>query len=198
MLQSSSQNNKAINSSTGVSSIKQALGKENPRILNLNYALVFFFRKFYSLAHLRIKDLLEKLGLASKLIEASSSFSNPTITTPNLMSATNPIITPIQQTPIITNSFAGVSTNVNEAFQILLRLTWNMFEYAISTNKACLISKRHLDQMILCSIYIVCKCLMIKMQFHDIMKMYRLTWPKNVNKNYVYRKVLKETSGNIG
>ena len=179
-------NSNSLQSNQSQSNIKQTLLKKkesSQRILNLNYRMVYFFRKFYNLANNRLRDLVDKLELVTKLTDLPSISA---INTPNLMSSTNPIITPIQQTPILT----PISSNLqNENSNLLLKNIWNIFEYSISVDESKLIKNRHLDQMLMCSIYITARCMLIATQFQDIMKIYRLTWPKFVNKNHVYRNV---------
>ncbi len=189
---------KVINSNSlsnqSQSNIKQTLLKKKDsaqRILNLNYKMVFFFRKFYNLANNRLRDMVDKLDLVNKITDSSSISA---INTPNLMSAINPIITPIQQTPILT----PISSNLqNENSNILLKNIWNIFEYSISKDGSILIQNRHLDQMLMCSMYITIRCMLIKTQFHDIMKIYRLTWSKSENKNHVYRNVYIDDTNTI-
>ena len=179
-------NSNSLQSNQSQSNIKQTLLKKkesSQRILNLNYRMVYFFRKFYNLANNRLRDLVDKLELVTKLTDLPSISA---INTPNLMSSTNPIITPIQQTPILTPISSSLQ---NENSNLLLKNIWNIFEYSISVDESKLIKNRHLDQMLMCSIYITARCMLIATQFQDIMKIYRLTWPKFVNKNHVYRNV---------
>jgi hypothetical protein len=179
-------NSNSLQSNQNQSSIKHTLLRKKEstqRIINLNYKLVYFFRKFYNLANNRVREIVDKLELASKISDSSSISA---INTPNLMSSTNPIITPIQQTPILT----PISSNSqNESLNLLLKNIWNILEYSLSKDGSKLIKNRHLDQILMCSIYITTRCMLIKTQFHDIMKIYRLTWPKSINKNNVYRNV---------
>ena len=80
---------------------------------------------------------------------------------------------------------------------MILRKTWNIFEYSISqpiqdeqerSKNGCLLCNRHLDQLILCSIYLACKLCAIELQFNDIIRVYRGLF--NNSNSSVYRDVL--------
>ncbi len=79
----------------------------------------------------------------------------------------------------------------------ILKKTWNIFEYSISQpimdekeriKNSCLLCNRHLDQLILCSIYLACKLCSIELQFNEIIRVYRGLFD-NSNSS-VYRDVL--------
>ena len=79
----------------------------------------------------------------------------------------------------------------------MLKKIWNIFEYSISFSHSQeqinknnnLMLERHLDQLLMCSIYAACKISqMSSVKFQDIMKHYRST---STNSNHlVYRSVL--------
>jgi retinoblastoma-like protein 1 len=66
------------------------------------------------------------------------------------------------------------------------RKIWTTFEYAIM-NHTDLMKDRHLDQLLMCSLYIVCKVVGQDRNFTDVMKQYK-TQPQAAS--HVYRSVL--------
>lgn len=48
---------------------------------------------------------------------------------------------------------------------------WTVFEESIRNSD--LIKDRHLDQLLMCAIYVICRILDIQLKFQDIMKFYR-------------------------
>lgn len=63
---------------------------------------------------------------------------------------------------------------------------WTCFEYVI-VNNVNLMKNRHLDQILMCTVYVVCKVLEINLTFQEIMKCYR-NQPQAVSS--IYRDVL--------
>jgi len=76
---------------------------------------------------------------------------------------------------------------LNEHYQSMLKKIWNIFEYSIcfefkhddngtdgKEEAENLMLDRHLDQMLMCSIYGACKATGLSIKFQDIMKHYRL------------------------
>lgn len=63
---------------------------------------------------------------------------------------------------------------------------WTVFEESIRNSD--LIKDRHLDQLLMCAIYVICRILNIQLKFQDIMKFYR-EQPQCTNSS-VYRDVL--------
>lgn len=72
---------------------------------------------------------------------------------------------------------------INELF---LKKLWNIFQFSI-THCTDLIKDRHLDQLIICCIYVTCKIYYINVQFHQIIKIYRTQLNSNSS---TYRQVL--------
>ncbi|VVC27835.1 Retinoblastoma-associated protein, B-box,Retinoblastoma-associated protein, A-box,Cyclin- [Cinara cedri] len=68
----------------------------------------------------------------------------------------------------------------------LIRKIWTCFEYVIieHTNMMC---DRHLDQILMCTIYIICRVVNWNLSFQNIMKCYR-TQPQSAS--HIYRSVL--------
>ncbi|XP_043236670.1 retinoblastoma-like protein 1 isoform X1 [Amphibalanus amphitrite] len=97
-------------------------------------SLGLFFRKFYYLAAVRMRDLCERLKLLDDVRET----------------------------------------------------IWTVFEYVI-VHHVTVMQGRHLDQLIMSSIFIVCKAFGINKKFTDIMGMYRC---QPQAKSHVYRSVL--------
>ena len=148
--------------------------------------------------------------------KTNSSFSNPNIdlvsSTPIL--ANNSIITPINTTTnhimptpqLITNTNNQHILLINEHYQLVLKKIWNTFEYAISYDSSLeltdsneiinLMLDRHLDQLIMCSVYAACKISQMSIKFQDIMKYYRMS--KSTNSSLVYRSVLLSDSDHRG
>ncbi|XP_071490054.1 retinoblastoma-like protein 1 [Diadema antillarum] len=73
--------------------------------------------------------------------------------------------------------------NINDE---LRRKIWTILEYAL-VNRTDIMKDRHLDQLIMCSIYILCKVTSNERQFQEIMKNYRCQ-PQAAS--HVYRSVL--------
>ena len=91
-----------------------------------------------------------------------------------------------------------------EKLQLILKKIWNIFEFAIcfncssddengamiKTNVDNLMLDRHLDQLLMCSIYGACKAHgLTGVKFQDIMKHYRIINAVGSNTNHVYRSV---------
>uniref|UniRef100_A0A0K2TLX7 Retinoblastomalike protein 1like [Bombus impatiens] n=1 Tax=Lepeophtheirus salmonis TaxID=72036 RepID=A0A0K2TLX7_LEPSM len=74
------------------------------------------------------------------------------------------------------------------------RKIWTTFEYTLKQNTD-LMKDRHLDQLLMCSLYIVCKVVGSTKYFTDIMKHYR-TQPQAAS--HVYRSVLLRPRGMKG
>lgn len=63
----------------------------------------------------------------------------------------------------------------------MLRTIWNIFEYSMcfhsshnsEDNSEYLICDRHIDQLILCSIYLACKVFQLTIKFTEIIRVYR-------------------------
>ncbi|XP_076033426.1 retinoblastoma-like protein 1 [Oratosquilla oratoria] len=106
--------------------------KEKPR---RNGSLAIFFRKFYTLANMRLRDLCERLDVTDKELR---------------------------------------------------RKIWTCFEHSI-IHYTELMRDRHMDQMIMCAIYIMCKVTQNDKIFQEIMKHYR-NQPQAAS--HVYRSVL--------
>lgn len=108
-----------------------SLSKQRPGASSLN----LFFRKFYGVAAVRMKDLCNNLGLTSD----------------------------------------------DKQKQI-----WTIFEHSIVHCTRELIRDRHLDQMLMCAIYVFVKVTKLPNTFTDIMKFYRNQPQSN---SHVYRSV---------
>lgn len=74
--------------------------------------------------------------------------------------------------------------NINDK-EVRLKI-WTCFEYVIK-NHISLMKNRHLDQILMCTLYVVCKVLDMNLTFHEIMKCYR-SQPQAVSS--IYRNVL--------
>lgn len=74
--------------------------------------------------------------------------------------------------------------NINDK-EVRLKI-WTCFEYVI-VNHVSLMKNRHLDQILMCTVYVVCKVLEINLTFQEIMKCYR-NQPQAVSS--IYRDVL--------
>jgi hypothetical protein len=108
---------------------------------------------------------------------------------------------------------------LNEHYQIMLKKIWNIFEYSIcveldalnhvETKQSTLDEKeeknlmldRHLDQIIMCSIYGACKASGLPIKFQDIMKHYRLlnNCPNTIEANslsQIYRSIRIDSANN--
>ncbi|KAK4337152.1 hypothetical protein RND71_043370 [Anisodus tanguticus] len=68
----------------------------------------------------------------------------------------------------------------------LLRKIWTCFEIALRQNVT-LMKDRHLDQLIMCTIYSMCKITKRNVTFHDIMSVYRF---QPHYQSHVYRNIL--------
>ncbi|EDS45670.1 retinoblastoma-family protein [Culex quinquefasciatus] len=108
-----------------------SLSKQRPGASSLN----LFFRKFYGVAAVRMKDLCNNLGLTSD----------------------------------------------DKQKQI-----WTIFEHSIVHCTRELMRDRHLDQMLMCAIYVFVKVTKLPNTFTDIMKFYRIQPQSN---SHVYRSV---------
>ncbi|XP_069508219.1 retinoblastoma-like protein 1 isoform X1 [Ambystoma mexicanum] len=75
----------------------------------------------------------------------------------------------------------------------LLRKIWTCFEYTL-VNCTDLMKDRHLDQLLLCSFYLMAKITKEEITFHDIMKYYRNQPQAN---SHVYRSVLLKHTGQV-
>lgn len=155
------------------------------RLLNMTNFLTYFFRKFYNLANLRLRNLIEKLNLNNLLDEPNSNqTSSAQILTP-VASTSTPILTPV------TSSNIKPALNLNsEKHQLLLKKIWNIFEFSLSSGietSSCLIQSRHLDQMLLCAVYLACKISNIPILFTQILKTYKSLRPQSSS---IYRDVL--------
>ncbi|XP_052230201.1 retinoblastoma-like protein 1 isoform X2 [Dreissena polymorpha] len=98
-------------------------------------SLAIFFRKVYHLAHVRLRDLCERLGIED---------------------------------------------------DDLHKKMWTCLEYVIVHNTE-LLRDRHLDQIIMCAVYIIAKVTSKSQSFQDIMKCYRM---QPQAQSHVYRSVL--------
>lgn len=67
-----------------------------------------------------------------------------------------------------------------------IKKIWTIFEKSIVNNPMKLMRDRHLDQMVMCSIYLLCRFKNLNHKFADIMKVYR-TLPQSYS--HVYRSV---------
>ncbi|CAG9799243.1 unnamed protein product [Chironomus riparius] len=119
---------------TSLQSTSSPNNNQTPRSIRL------FLRKFYQLAHLRLKDLCKNLQF----------------------------------------------TNNSE----LLRKIWTLFEYAMLEHTT-LIKDRHLDQILMCCVYVLCKIRPNENRhtFADIMKFYRSQPQAD---SHIYRSVFIE------
>lgn len=159
------------------------------RLLNLNFYLSYFFRKFYILASIRIKHLINKLNLVNiyaDRVSAKSSTSNSSLSLSSTPIAfTTPYNSSNGANVIINNSAALSQAQLSETYQIIYKKIWLVFEYSISNNSSSengkhdlnetnsLLKNRHMDQLIMCSIYIVCRISGIEVHFKDILSAYR-------------------------
>lgn len=171
------------------------------RLLNLNFYLSYFFRKFYILANIRIKHLINKLNLVNiyaDRVSAKSSTSNSSL---SLSSTPIAFTTPYNNSNganvIINNSTAALSqAQLSETYQIIYKKIWLVFEYSISNSSSSengnethsLLKNRHMDQLIMCSIYIVCRISGIEVHFKDILAAYRQFEPSTNSR--IYREVV--------
>ncbi|XP_037295161.1 retinoblastoma-like protein 2 isoform X1 [Manduca sexta] len=112
-----------------------------------NNSLILFFRKFYSLAVVRMNDLCTRLGLTDEELK---------------------------------------------------RKIWTCLEHSIM-HQTQLMRDRHLDQILMCAVYVICKVVSsntnnhVERTFADIMRCYR---QRPLADNHVYRSVLiKQNSG---
>ncbi|CAF0724811.1 unnamed protein product [Brachionus calyciflorus] len=153
------------------------------RLLNLNNYLIFFFRKFYNLANLRLRNMIDKLNFVNIITEPTDS-SSPNITP----SASTPVLTPVTSS----SNQTFKPQQMSEKNQVLIKKIWNLFEYSLSEgieNKCdSLIKNRHLDQLLICSIYLTLKLSEIPILFTDILKCYKNL--NNKNSSHVYREVV--------
>ena len=78
----------------------------------------------------------------------------------------------------------------NEFQQAILKKIWSIFEYSICINQQ-LMQNRHLDQVLLCSVYITCRLYSFTIQFNDIINAYRLLYPL---KSSIFRNVLIDST----
>ncbi len=157
------------------------------RLINMSNSLCFFFRKFYNLANLRMRELVDKLDLINLVIQSilnnNEQKSTISFSTPHITSSQ------VQLTPI--------SSAFNEQQQMLIRSIWNTFEFALSQKD--LIKNRHLDQLLMCCIYVTCRLCSLNIQFQDIIKSYRIKYgilgtKCNTCRSNVYRNVLLDSS----
>jgi hypothetical protein len=197
--------------------LASALSKQ-PRLSHISSSLRHLMRKFYLLANTRLIEIVEKLDLASHLLASKSTngshaYKESSVSLPSstLNSNSYPIITPVasasssvnsNNSSIITPISGSQQANhISEKHNLLLRKTWSIFEYAMCNSyestdsiRVNLICDRHLDQLLMCSLYIGCKLCSLNLQFYDIMRVYRLlaSSSSNVvnNSNSVYRSVL--------
>ena len=169
--------------------LKSNMSQAQNRLLNLNFYLSYFFRKFYILASIRIKHLINKLNLVNiyaDRVSAKSSTSNSSL---SLSSTPIAFTTPYNNSNganVIINSSSALSqAQLSETYQIIYKKIWLVFEYSISNNSSSengkhdlnetnsLLKNRHMDQLIMCSIYIVCRISGIEVHFKDILSAYR-------------------------
>lgn len=154
------------------------------RLLNMTNFLTYFFRKFYNLANLRLRNLIEKLNLNHLLNEPDSNqTSSGHILTP-VASSSTPILTPV------TSNVKPVQNLNSEKHQLLLKKIWNIFEFSLSLGietNCCLIQSRHLDQILLCAVYLACKISNLPILFTQILKTYKSLRPDSSS---IYRNVL--------
>lgn len=108
-----------------------SLSKQRPGFSSLN----LFFRKYYGVAAVRMKELCNNLGLTSENIQSQ---------------------------------------------------IWTIFEYSIVVHSRDLMRDRHLDQMVMCAIYVFVKVTRQSITFSEIMKFYR-NQPQS--DSHVYRSV---------
>lgn len=108
-----------------------SLSKQRPGASSLN----LFFRKFYGVSAVRMKELCNSLGLTSEDTQ---------------------------------------------------KQIWTIFEYSIMHRSRELVRDRHLDQIIMCAIYVFVKVTRLPTTFSDIMKFYR-NQPQS--DSHVYRSV---------
>lgn len=137
-----------------------------------------------------MRELVENLDLVSKLTEATNRHSQAPAQQLSTQSSTNPAITPI----IGNNSLNNQSIDNQQA---ILRTIWNIFEYSMchpetdtktNTASSYLLCDRHVDQLLLCSVYLACKLLSLGVSFTEIIRVYRSL--PNAHPNHIYRKVL--------
>jgi hypothetical protein len=175
------------------------------RLLNLNFYLSYFFRKFYILASIRIKHLINKLNLVNiyaDRVNAKSSTSNSSLSLSSTPIAfTTPYSSSNGANVIINNSAALSQAQLSETYQIIYKKIWLVFEYSISNSSSSsengkhdlnetnsLLKNRHMDQLIMCSIYIVCRISGIEVHFKDILSAYRQFEPATNSR--IYREVV--------
>jgi hypothetical protein len=170
---------------------------------------------------LRIRDLIDKLNLANVSVEASrlnnnlkeSALNGSTSGLGNtqiLQLTPNPILTPIAPsnlsgmstpsmsftptlTPFANNLNSHQAYLLNEHRERLVKKAWGIFEYSVCVdNCATLMKNRHIDQLIMCAVYLTCRLNSLPVQFRDIMMSYKLimtTITDTAAKARVYRKV---------
>lgn len=84
------------------------------------------------------------------------------------------------------NSAVGINSKIGERI-------WELLKYVILQRRD-MLSKRYLDQIIMCSVYGVCKFLDLKLKFQDIIQKYRslCAFNSNVYNNIVFKCRLAE------
>lgn len=176
-----------------------------PRLINQTKYLNYLFRKFYSLSYFKMRFIVEKLDLINIVMQMNQPVMLATMTSSSGIASSTPITgftsTPISNQPIITpvtSQTTSITPQTNLVFehqQIIYKKIWNIFEYSLSIGgctESNLIRDRHLDQLLMCAIYLTCKISSINnIKFTDIMKVYRLI---DAHKSSVYRDVLIENS----
>ena len=222
------------NQSMAASASSKVVARPN-RLQNLTYTSTLFFRKFYSLAFAHLRQLVDILVLTRKLAPtpppssskhgtlsrtsssiASSHHHHPP-DTPNLLASSS---ASIAQTPNLATSTTGIIVNSNnsnsnsctlEYQQLVIKLVWNVFEYAICCSSSpdqvennlashieSLLVNRQVDQLLICAIYATCKFLpslsafssssSSTLQFQDIIAAYKTCWPHETTSD-VYKRV---------
>ncbi|RNA11458.1 Retinoblastoma 1 [Brachionus plicatilis] len=164
--------------------------QKHGRLLNMTSFLTYFFRKFYNLANVRLRYLLDKLNVNSLLSEPDQANSSQPLTP---ASASTPILTPV------TSSTLKPSQSVNsEKHQLLLKKIWNIFEFSLSLGadkNSSLIRGRHLDQMLLCAVYLACKLTRLPILFTEIVRVYKCL---RSDSSSIYRDVLLDQAEHGG
>ncbi|KAL4715050.1 hypothetical protein ACJJTC_003201 [Scirpophaga incertulas] len=135
-----SEGNQSIEPTPGTSGTSSNETTPNSTPRRANNSLNLFFRKFYSLAVVRMNDLCTRLRLESDELK---------------------------------------------------RKIWTCFEHALM-NQTAMLRDRHLDQILMCTVYVVCKISNnasnpVERTFTEIMKCYR---QRPLADNHVYRSVL--------
>jgi hypothetical protein len=194
-------------SSSGPQLIASALSssqQRHQRLLNVSTSLKLFLRKYYALANVRIRNLVEKLDLFKlgnkKPLKSIQNIKKINFIILTAFEANSPSLNRIT-TPIWNNN-NNLQPTI-DSNQTFLKKIWNIFEFSLlcnlinndsNDNHDHLACNRHLDQLIICAIYVACRACIIDLKFYEIIKMYRIMMSDNEpvskvlsSKSHIYR-----------